>query len=268
VFIVRHDDAGDTHLSFGGCARLPSGAAVVADYRFGAGAAVPPAGSIKQIAKPVAGLRAVHNVLPAFGGADAESAAELATYAPRSALLLGRAISLVDLEAAAVQAGGVRAARAAWRWDAKGLRPAAIVAYIGDAQLRPTLLAKLRALSEPDAPIVVEASAPQWATLHIGIAIHPDHDDAQVITAVQEALFAAVGLPGSGGLLRAERLGPDGIVFLSHIVHAVMQVAGVDGVDFVHFDRTPFVESGRRPAAGMHFDFDSGGVWVNGSRAP
>jgi hypothetical protein len=268
VYIVRQDDAGDTHLTFGGCARLPSGAAVVADYRFGAGAAAPPAGSIKQIAKSVAGLRAVHNVLPAFGGADAESAAELSTFAPRSALLLGRAISLVDLEAAAAQVGGVRAARAAWRWDDKGLRPAAIVAYIGDAQLRPSLLAKLRALSEPDAPIVVTVSPPQPASLRIGIVIHPDHAAAQVIAAVQEALFATVGLPGSGGLLRAERLGPDGIVFLSHIVHAAMQVAGVAGIDGVHFDQTPFVESGRRPGAGMHFDFDQGGVWVNGERAP
>lgn len=268
VYVVRHDDAGDAHLTFGGCARLPSGAAVVADYRFGAGAAAPPAGSIKQIARPVAGLRAVRNVLPAFGGADAESAAELATYAPRSALLLGRAISLVDLEAAAVQVGGVRAARAAWRWDDKGLRPAAMVAYIGDAQLRPTLLAKLRALSEPDAPIAVEASAPQSAILQIGIVVHPDHADAQVIAAVQQALFAAVVLPGSGGLLRAERLGPDGIVFLSHIVHAAMQVAGVAGIDGVDFDRTPFVQSGRRPAPGRHFDFAQGGVWVNGQRAP
>jgi hypothetical protein len=126
----------------------------------------------------------------------------------------------------------------------------------------------LRALSEPDAPIVVESSPPQRASLHVGIVIHPDHADEQVIAAVQEALFAEVGLPGSGGLLRAERLGPDGIVFLSHIVHAVMNVPGVDGIGQIDFDDASFVEAGRRPLPGQHFDFAQGGVWINGSKAP
>lgn len=266
VFIVRHDDDGNTDVTFGGGARLTTGAQVLADYRWGAGAAAPPAASIRQVAKPVARLRGVRNILPAYGGSDAESPAELSVFAPRSALLLGRAISLVDLETAAAQVGGVRAARAAWRWDELGLRPAAIVSYVGDTQLAPSILATLRALSEPDAPISVQRSAPQASSLSLGVAIDPDHVGSQVIAAVLEALFGAATLPGTGGLLRAEKLGPDGIVFHSHVVHAVMNVPGVTGIGYIGFDGAAFSE-GRAPAAGAHFDFALGGVSVNGVNA-
>jgi predicted phage baseplate assembly protein len=267
VYVVRHDDEGQTDVQFGGGARLPTGAAVIADYRFGAGAAVPPADSVKQVTRPVAGLRKIRNVLPAFGGADAEGPAELAVRGPRSALLLGRAISLVDIETAAAQQPGVRAARAAWRWDELGLRPAVIVSYIGDAQLALTIQSALRALAEDDAPISARSAPAQSARfdVDVGIDVHYAPDD--VIAAVLQALFAAVTLPGTGGLLRPERLGPDGVVFESVVVRAVMDVAGVASLRSMSFDGTPFVEIGRRPAAGAYFDFAAQGVWVNGQRA-
>lgn len=266
VYLVRHDDEGHADVQFGGAARLPSGAAVVADYRFGAGAAVPPADSVKQVTRPVAGLRKLRNVLPAFGGADAEGPAELAARGPRSALLLGRAISLVDIETAAAQQPGVRAARAAWRWDALGLRPAVDVRYIGDAQLAPAIRAALRALAEHDAPISVQAAVAQPARLDVDLEIDPLHVPEDVVAAVGEALFGAVTLPGTGGLLRPERLGPDGVVFQSVVVHAVMQVPGVAALHGLGLDGTPFVETGRLPAAGAYFDFAAEGVWVDGKR--
>ena len=74
---------------------MPSGAGNIrADYRYGAGAAKPPAGSIWSIAKPTKGLLSVIGPVPARGGADAETADELRTSAPASALTLGRAVSL------------------------------------------------------------------------------------------------------------------------------------------------------------------------------
>jgi len=266
VYRVRHDDEGQTDVEFGGGARLPTGAVVLADYRFGAGAAVPPADSVKQIARPVAGLRKIRNPLPAYGGADAEGPAELALRGPQSALLLGRAISLVDIETAAAQQAGVRAARAAWRWDALGLRPAVAVSYIGDAQLAPAILATLRALAEDGAPISAHSAPAQPARLDVDVEVDPLHVPEDVVAAVSEALFAEVTLPGTGGLLRPERLGPDGVVFASVVVHAVMQVPGVAALRALGFDGTPFTETGRVPAAGAYFDFESLGIWVNGQR--
>lgn len=266
AYMVLHDDEGNTDVRFGGGAHPPTGAPVVADYRFGAGAPVPPADSVKQVTRPVAGLRKIRNVLPAFGGSDAEAPAELGVRGPRSALLLGRAISLVDIETAAAQQAGVRAARAQWRWDAHGLRPAVVVSYIGDAQLAPTIQAALRALAEHDAPISAVSSPPQSARLDVDIEVDPLLVPADVVAAVGQALFDAVTLPGTGGLLRAERLGPDGVVFQSVLVRCVMDVTGVVALRALDFDGTPFIEMARQPAAGTHFDFAGGGVWINGKR--
>lgn len=266
VYTVQHDDEGQTELRFGGGARLPTGAPVVADYRFGAGAAVPPADSVKQVTRPVAGLRKIRNVLPAFGGSDAEGPAELGVRGPRSALLLGRAISLVDFETAAAQQPGVRAARAQWRWDERGLRPAVVVSYIGDAQLAPNIQAALRALAEDDAPISAVSSLPQSARLDVDIEVDSLYVPADVVAAVGHALFAAVTLPGTGGLLCPERLGPDGVVFQSVLVRAVMDVPGVTALRALDFDGTPFIEMGRQPAAGAYLDFAAGGVWIDGKR--
>ena len=260
VYIVRQDDAGESYVIFGGGARLPSSAVVTADYRYGAGAAVPPAGSIAQLAKPVVGVNSVTNVLPAFGGADAESPRELAVYAPRSALLLGRAISLPDLEAAAASVPGVQAARAMWRWDHSGMRAVAQIQYIGSDQLHGTIHAKLRALCEPDAPLDVIRALPQTSWLVLDVDVDADFLAADVIAAVREALYRKADLPGTGGLLRAEQLGPEGIIFLSRIAAAVMAVAGVSAMRSVSFDGTPFVQSGRRPAAGHYFDFGEPGT--------
>ena len=264
VYIVRQDDAGDSFVIFGGGARLPTGAVVTADYRFGAGAAVPPANSVKQLAKPVVGLRRVFNPLPAFGGDEAESPAELSIYAPRSALLLGRAISLDDLGAAAGQVAGVRAANASWRWDAGGLRPAAVVTYIGDAQIAPAVVARLRELAEPDAPIRVERALPQPAVIEIELMADSAYVAVDVAAAVFEALYAAPR-PVGGGPLRPERLGTDGVVFLSRVVATAMAVPGVAGIRTVSFDGTPFNETGRKPAAGHYFDFGDQGVAIHGA---
>lgn len=260
VYIVRQDDDGESYVTFGGAARVPTGAAVTADYRYGAGAAVPPAGSIAQLAKPFPGINSVRNVLPAFGGADAESPRELAVYAPRSALLLGRAISLPDLEAAAATVSGVQAARSMWRWDDTGMRAVAQVQYIGSAQLREIIHARLRALCEPDAPISVVRALPQASWMLIDIDVNPDFVPADVIAAVREALYSEPDLPGTGGLLRAEQLGPEGIVFLSQIAAAVMAVAGVAAMRSVSFDGSAFVQSGRKPALGHYFDFGEPGT--------
>lgn len=267
IYTVQHDDEGHTDVCFGGGARLPTGALVVADYRFGGGAAVPPADSVKQLARPVPGLRKVRNVLPAFGGGDAEAASEVAVRGPRSALLLGRAISLMDMETAASLQLGVRAARAAWRWDACGLRPAVVVSFIGDAQLAPSLLASLRNLAEDDAPISVVSAPAQPARLDVDVQTDGLRDPKDVVADVIQTLFAPVVLPGSGGLLRAERLGPDGVVFQSAVVRAVMEVPGVQALRSLSFDGTPFTDTGREPEDGCWFDFAAGGVWVNGQRA-
>ncbi len=256
VYVVRHDDAGETYVTLGPAARPPSGSPILADYRFGAGAARPPAGSITQMARPVTGLRQVQNILPAFGGADAESPDRILATAPRSALLLGRAVSLADLEAAATTVAGVRGARASWRWDPAGLRPSALINYIGDSQVLPLVRTRLRELSEPDAAISVERSQPQPASLELHILADSGYDPSKVAA---RALLPLYDPPSDRGILRPERLGPDGVVFLSRVVEALLGVEGVRDLRWASFNGMPFVDGGRRPPAGRYWDFGEPG---------
>jgi predicted phage baseplate assembly protein len=272
VYIVRHDEAGDTFITFGGAARLASGVEIRASYRFGAGAAMPPAGAVAQLAKPIAGLRSVRNVAAATGGADPESAAALAVYAPRTALLLQRAVSLADLEALAAQTADVIAARANWRWDAQGQRPAAVVTYITSAAngmasaVDAALLARLRAAMEDDAPIALQRCLPQTALLYITLLADPRFVASSVAEQVRTALFAVATETSAGGLLQPQQLGPEGVVFLSRLVATIVAVDGVSGIASLFFDYTAFTELAREPAPGHYFDFSlAGAVFISAS---
>src|SRR5262249_7449044 len=133
-------------------------------------------------------------------------------------------------------------------------------------QLAPTIQSVLRALAEDDAPITVQSAVAQAAWLQVDIDVDPKYVPGDVIAAVAQALFGPVTLPGTGGLLRPEQLGPDGVVFESVVVRAIMAVAGVAALRTITFNETPLL-LGRRPNPGAYFDFASGGVWVNGKSA-
>jgi hypothetical protein len=257
VYIVRQNDNGETVVTFNG--RLATGVPIVASYRFGAGAASPPAGSITQIAKAVKGLKSVHNPVVAFGGGDAESQANLSTNAPKSALLLGRAISIQDMQAAAANVPGVRAVQAEWRWNTERQRPVVQIWYIGDAALQQTVLKGLRDLSDPTTPFSVNEATPVPVTLAISVETDPRRIAGDVATAVKAALMD----PGTG-LLAPERIGIGAPLFRSRIFEAVLAVTGAIAVDGLLWNGAAFSPYGVTPGAGNYFDFENGILSVNG----
>ncbi|HRI60011.1 MAG TPA: hypothetical protein PK228_09820, partial [Saprospiraceae bacterium] len=151
VYIVRQNDEGDSFVTFGDGVRgeRPSTGQgnIVAHYRFGAGKAAPPAGAVSQIAKPVQGLQSIENPMPASGGDDAEPAEQIRENAPKSALILGRVVSIQDMEAVAYSLPGVRSVQAEWRWSSGKQRPVAHIWYIGEAGIEKILTQRLRNLS-------------------------------------------------------------------------------------------------------------------------
>ncbi len=262
VYVVRQDDEGKSRVIFGDGVRgrrLPTGAAITASYRFGAGAAMPPPGSIHQLARPVAGLRAIRNPVAAFGGADAEPAKEMRRYAPRSALLLGRAVSLADLEAAAAAVGGVRAVRADWRWNPTRLRPCAQIHYLGDRGIEPLITQRLRGLAEEDLPLDVGVATPLVHTLAIQVEIDPSYLEADVLAAVRSAL-----MDPDSGLLAPERVGIGLPLFRSRILEFVLRVPGAISVPSLRLDNVPFATWAISPGAGNYFDFENGSLLLNG----
>jgi hypothetical protein len=231
---------------------------VVAYYRHGGGAMMPPAGSITQIAKPVTGLKSVRGPVAPYGGADAEPAGSLRQYAPRSALLLGRAVSLADLEAAAASYSGVRVATAEWRWSERLQVPAAHIWYLADGDLTELVLAELRGLTQPDTPIQVERAEGWDARLSIQLTHDPRRFEDEVLTAARTALMDV-----DSGLLPPERLGIGKPLFRSRIFEFLLRVPGVRSVTALNYGYGPFSDYGVKPPAGRYFDF-TGRLFLNG----
>jgi len=261
IYVVRENDKQESVVTFGNGVlgrRLSTGASVVAYYRQGAGAATPPAGSITQIAKPFKGLTSVRNPVAAFGGADAEPADSLRKFAPRSALLLGRAVSLPDLEAAAASYSGVRAVAAEWRWSTTLQVPAAHVFYLADGDITELLLNKLRSLTQPDIPIQVERAVATPANLSIQVVWDPKRFEVDVLDDVRSALNDV-----ETGLLPPERLGIGKPLFRSQLFEFVLSVTGVISVTGLLFQSLDFSDFGIKPPAGHYFDFTNQ-LFLNG----
>ncbi|HWV56991.1 MAG TPA: hypothetical protein VNZ57_05915, partial [Longimicrobiales bacterium] len=197
------------------------------------------------------------NPLPAYGGADAETADGIRRYAPKSALLLGRAVSLPDFEAAAAGQPGVRAARALWRWHGRRQRPVAWILYIGDPGIRSSVGRAVRRISETSVPIKVERAEPVPLHLAIDIEIHPAYRHEDVVADVREALL------GDEGFLTPARIGIGAQLIRSALVERVARVEGVLGVQQLLADGAPFTALAIRPEENQYFDVESGGLDIN-----
>jgi hypothetical protein len=258
VFIVRQDDSGNSLVTLN---RLRTGAPVVAYYRYGAGQASPPAGSISQVARPVPGLRSVRNPVAAAAGSDAEESAGIRAYAPRSALLLGRAISVPDLQAAAAIQPGVRAASAEWAWNDDAQMPVIQVYYIGAQTLESQIAHTLRNLTDGVTPIRVNAATALVREISFDIMI----DDRYLSDAVLAGIRAALAAPKQG-ILVPEQLGINRPLFRSAIFETVLAVPGALAVRGLSLRGLTVFRYGIQPGAGKYFNFETGGVVLNGHR--
>jgi hypothetical protein len=259
VYIVRENDKNESVVTFGDGVRgrrLSTGAVVTANYRYGAGAAMPPAGGITQIATAVKGLKSVRSAVAPFGGADAEPAGSLQKFAPRSSLLLGRAVSLADLEAAAASYSGVRAVAAEWRWSSQLQVPAAHIWYLADGDLTELITNRLKTLTQPDTPIQVERALPVSRQLSVQLTIDPKRLEADVLSATRRALMNT-----ETGLLPPERLGIGRPLFRSRLFEFLINTSGVSSVTGLDLGSTPFSSYGVRPPAGRYFAFT---LFLNG----
>ena len=258
VYVVRQEPNGDSRVLFGDGergARPPTGANNVrADYRYGAGAAKPPPGSIHQIKRPVPGLASVRGPLPATGGADAEGSDELRERAPAAALTLGRAVSTADFRALALGFPGVVNASAEWTWDGRRQRAAAKIWIIADGgDPAEDLAGWLRGQAAVDLTIGVQEAAPApFSTLAITLEIAPRHDPDVVRQAARAALFDP-----KTGLLAPRNVTIGAPLFRSPLSHRLHQVAGVQSVASVLLDGLPFPRA-VSPGAGRWFDLEAG----------
>lgn len=260
IYVVRQDDEGAATIHFGDGrrgARLPTGVDNVrADYRYGAGSAKPPPGSINQIAVPVPGLASVRGPLPAVGGADAETSDELRVEAPRGALTLGRAVSVADFEALARTYPGVLNAAAGWGWDARRQRASVRLWIIADQGDPGDDLARwLAARAAIGLSISVElAERAPASTLSITLEIAERHDPLSVRSTARDALFnPRTGILASANVTIGKPL------FRSELTHRLHHVAGVASVVSILLDGA-LMPNGVSPGSGRWFDLEAGTI--------
>lgn len=237
VFVISQLPDGTSQVRFGdgeNGARLPTGAAVVATYRYGAGAASPPAGRLTTILSPQPNVASVSNPVAVYGGADAEQPASIRENGPASVLTFGRAISGDDYEAVAALAPGVARARAYWTIDQQRT---VVKIYVGDD---PSAVAAansaLAGAEDPNRPLtVVQATAtPLTVSATLLVASQATVADAVAAATVALAdpasgLFSAPNMPIGQPLYTSQIEA----ALLVHSVSAVrsLTVLAPDGTD-------------------------------------
>jgi hypothetical protein len=282
VFVLYEDDGGQTHVSFGDGVngmRPPTGTNnITATYRYGAGAAAPAAETLTVVQTPQPGLKALRNPLPPTGGADADSAQNLATLAPRSVLTFNRAVALDDYAAIALTGGGVTQAAAVYGFDALAQRPLVQVWVAGDDGAPAAASAALSGVAMPNQRFVINTATAVPVTLSLTYFADPRFDDGNIRSGL------AAALTGAGGLFGADGLPIGQAVYDSQIEAACLAVPGVVAVRDLRFlaggyylpiifrlaQRRRFaatapVCAGHRhgPGAGNYYTLDPAGLTLN-----
>ncbi len=227
VYCVRQNDDGESTVHFGDGvfgARVPTGVGnVVASYRYGAGFLAPPSNAINQLGRAAEGLQGVASPLPAQPGKDPEGPDDLRASAPRSVLMLGRVVGILDFEAMAAAAPGVVRAAAEWRWLKEQMQAGVHVDYIGDAE-ESFIVETLRHAADPTIPLAVVRAVPIVTRVSIAIEVNPRFQKSQVERAVYHHLTT------TEGALSPSRAQIGGHYWAGTLHRAVLEVDGVLGV--------------------------------------
>ncbi len=198
VYTVSLDEAGHATVTFGdgvNGARLPSGSGnVVASYRYGAGAAAPPAGRLTTIVKPQPNLASLANPVAVLVGADHQSLEDVRANAPASVFAFGRVISGVDYEIVAGQAPGVSRVSAVWGLD-QATQRTAVTVYVGDDEgALGAARAALAGAEDPNRPVSVLLAGARPLELSCTLLV----DGGRQLEEIQALALAALCDPATG----------------------------------------------------------------------
>ena len=233
AYLVRRADDGTVTLHFGDGEhgrRLPTGQMnLQARYRVGLGRAGNlPAGQISLLLDRALGVKAVQNPVAAQGGADPELLADARRNAPLTVLALDRIVSLQDFEDFAAAFAGVGKAQAVWLWDGQGRLVHLTVIGLNGASIEASsalyrnLLASIDTVRPAHQALRVEAGVLLRFGLSAGLRLLPDHDPAQVLPVVRDALARAFGFEA--------RIWGQSLAG-SEVLGVIQGVAGIERVD-------------------------------------
>ena len=266
VFAVsRSPDQTVTTVTFGdgvNGARLTSGTGnVTATYRYGSGAASPPAGRLTTVMQPQPNLASIQNPVAVSGSADPQAPEDVRADAPASVCTFGRAISVTDYEVIAAQAPGVSRTAASWTSAQAGQRTLVVI-YVDGGQAAAAASAALAGVGDPNQPVMVLAANPIGLSLSCTLVVAGDRQ----VTAVVTAATAAV-CDSAGGLFSPACMGIGQWLYRS-AVDAALMVPGVTAVhDLAVTWGAQVLAEVFDPGAGSFFDLQPGDVTIGGMTA-
>jgi hypothetical protein len=152
---------------------------------------------------------------------------------------LGRAVSLPDFEALALEFGGVVNAQAEWIWDETFQSAVAKIWFISDGgHIADPLRAYLMGMADPSTPLVAEEAKAQPSLaspqLVIDLLIHERFNPEKVALQAHQALTNK-----ENGILGLENIPIGGPLFRSRIFAVVLGVQGVLAVRGMTVDGKP-----------------------------
>lgn len=228
VYVVERSPDQHATVRFGdgvNGARLSSGAGnVVATYRYGSGAASPPAGRLTTIVSRQPNLAAIHNPVAVAGGADPQRPEDVKVDAPASVFAFGRAISAMDYQVVAAGAAGVSRVKAYWTFDAAQQRTLVKIYVNDDAGGVTTATQALAGSDDPNRPVAVAAASAIDVAASATLVVAAD----RVVDDVLAAATAAFTDP-TNGAFSPTQMGIGQWLYRSHLT-AALSVPGVVAV--------------------------------------
>ena len=267
VYVVERSADQHATIRFGdgaNGARLTSGAGnVTATYRYGSGAASPPAGRLTTIVSRQPNLAAIHNPVAVAGGADSQRPQDVKADAPASVFTFGRAISAIDYQVVAASAAGVTRVKAYWTFDAARQRTLVKIYVNDDAGGVSTATQALAGSDDPNRPVAVAAATAIDVSAAATVVVAAD----RVVDDVLAAATAAFTDPATGAFSPAQ-MGIGRWLYRSHLT-AALSVPGVVAVR--HLDVTWHAPAFRRlnevadPGEGAYFHLPTGNLTLSGT---
>lgn len=204
VFTSATQSNGSTEVTFGDGVEgstVPTGQNnIVATYRTGLGiAGNVTTGAISTLIDRPVGVSGVVNPMPATGGQNPATVADIQTAAPMSVQTLGRAVSITDYQNFAATFAGIAKASAVWLPSGFYRGVFLTVAAAGGAELPPgnptlaNLVASLTAYGNPAVPFYVATFLESIFGFEADLSINPAYSTDAVQAAVMAQLNSTYG---------------------------------------------------------------------------
>jgi hypothetical protein len=260
AFVVESEHDGVTELRFGDDEhgrRPETDTSFAAAYRTGNGAAGNiGADALWHVVTADGRIDGVRNPLPAAGGREPESAADVRRRAPQAFRTQDRAVTPADYEAVVLRMPGVQRAAATLRdtgtWKTVFLTVDRVGGLPIDAPFEAAVVRHVDRYRM--AGYDLEVDGPRYVSLEIElfVCVAPEHFRAHVKARLLEVLSARTLPDGRLGLFHPDRFSFGQTIYLSPILAAARDVAGVSSVSVVKFQRqgtdtARYVDDGRMP---------------------